>query len=122
MCQSDHRQRRDPVTHTAAVPDRNRTRQHDLAGGPRREASVGQRKPGSMTRSGGVLGVVVLVAAGAPCAQDLEPKAYVNTPVRMNFLIASYAYSEGGVSTDASLPIQGAHLSKIVSSSPTRVL
>jgi hypothetical protein len=28
----------------------------------------------------------------------------------MNFLIASYAYSEGGVSTDASLPIQGAEL------------
>jgi hypothetical protein len=57
---------------------------------------VGQRKPGSMTRSGGVLGVVVLVAAGAPRSQDLEPRAYVNTPVGMNFLIAGYASSEGG--------------------------
>jgi len=30
----------------------------------------------------------------------------------MNFLIASYAYSEGGVSTDPSLPIQGAELTQ----------
>jgi hypothetical protein len=43
-------------------------------------------------------------------AQDLEPRAYVDTPVGMNFLIASYAYSEGGVATDPSVPIESAEL------------
>src|SRR6266481_2821101 len=59
---------------------------------------------------GTVLSVIALVCAGGARAQDLEPRAYVDTPVGMNFLIASYAYSEGGVSTDASLPIEGAQL------------
>jgi len=66
------------------------------------------RKPGVMARQGTAISVVVLVGAGAARAQDLEPRAYADTPVGMNFLIASYAYSEGGVSTDASLPIQDA--------------
>src|SRR5207244_6396994 len=56
------------------------------------------------------LSVVALVGAGGAQAQDLEPRAYVDTPVGMNFLIASYAYSEGGVSTDPSLPIESAEL------------
>ena len=33
-------------------------------------------------------------------AQDLEPRAYANTPVGLNFVIAGYGYSEGGVVTD----------------------
>ncbi len=71
---------------------------------------VEQRKPSFMARLGTAISVVVLVGAGAARAQDLEPRAYVDTPVGMNFLIASYAYSEGGVSTDPSLPIEGAEL------------
>ena len=63
-----------------------------------------------MARLAMALSVVALVGAGPARAQDLEPRAYVDTPVGMNFLIASYAYSEGGVSTDPSLPIQGAEL------------
>ena len=51
----------------------------------------------------------VLAAAGA-WAQDLEPRAYGNTPVGLNFLIAGYAYSQGGLSTDPALPIQDAQL------------
>jgi hypothetical protein len=73
---------------------------------------VVQRKPGVMAGLGRFLSVVVLVGASAAHAQDLEPRAYVDTPVGMNFLIASYAYSEGGVSTDPSLPIQGAELTQ----------
>ena len=65
-----------------------------------------------IARLGMVLGVVALAGAGGARAQDLEPRAYVDTPVDMNFLIASYAYSEGGVSTDPSLPIQGAQLTQ----------
>jgi hypothetical protein len=41
-------------------------------------------------------------------AQNLEPRAYANTPVGMNFAIAGYAYSNGDVGTDASLPLDNA--------------
>lgn len=38
-------------------------------------------------------------------AQDIEPRAYSNAPVGVNFLIAGYAYTRGGVSFGPSLPI-----------------
>lgn len=38
-------------------------------------------------------------------AQDLEPRAYALTPVGLNFLIGGYAYSEGTVGTDPSVPL-----------------
>ena len=38
-------------------------------------------------------------------AQDLEPRAYAPTPVGLNFLIGGYAYSEGDVGTDPSVPL-----------------
>ena len=43
-------------------------------------------------------------------AAELEPRAYANTPVGINFLIAGYAYSEGGLSTPAASPIKDARL------------
>lgn len=43
-------------------------------------------------------------------AQDIEPRAYSNAPVGVNFLIAGYAYTEGAVPFDASLPIKNANL------------
>jgi len=52
---------------------------------------------------------LVFVATHA-FAAELEPRAYANTPVGLNFLIASYAYSEGGLSTNPSLPIKDAQL------------
>jgi hypothetical protein len=39
-------------------------------------------------------------------AQDMEPRAFTNTPVGLNFLIAGYGYTSGDVATDASLPIE----------------
>ena len=39
------------------------------------------------------------------CAQDLEPRAFTNTPVGLNFLIGGYAYSKGTVGVDPSVPI-----------------
>jgi len=43
-------------------------------------------------------------------AQDLEPRAYINTPVGLNFLIADYGYLAGGVATDPALPLQNADI------------
>lgn len=41
-------------------------------------------------------------------AQDLEPRAYSNSPVGLNFLIAGYAYAEGKIAFDPDLPIANA--------------
>lgn len=43
-------------------------------------------------------------------AQEIEPRAYSNAPVGVNFLIAGYAYTEGAVPFDASLPVRNANL------------
>ncbi len=43
-------------------------------------------------------------------AQQIEPRAYSNAPVGMNFLIAGYAYSKGAVPFDPSLPVKNAQL------------
>jgi hypothetical protein len=40
------------------------------------------------------------------CGQDLEPRTYSNIPVGLNFLIAGYGYSVGGVVTDPSFPLE----------------
>jgi len=48
----------------------------------------------------------VLIAAAVVQAQDLEPRAYSNVPVGLNFAIAGYSYSEGDVATDASVPLE----------------
>lgn len=44
-------------------------------------------------------------------AQELEPRAYANAPVGLNFLIGGYTYIEGGIATDPSGPIENAELS-----------
>jgi hypothetical protein len=54
--------------------------------------------------------VVVLTVGAAAHAQDLEPRAYANAPVGLNFLILGYAYSQGAVAFDESAPIEDAKL------------
>lgn len=41
-------------------------------------------------------------------AQDLEPRAYSNTPIGMNFLLVGYQYSQGALLFDPTLPITDA--------------
>ena len=43
-------------------------------------------------------------------AQEIEPRAYSNAPLGMNFVIAGYAYTQGAVPFDASLPVKNAQL------------
>ena len=38
-------------------------------------------------------------------AQDIEPRAYSNAPIGVNFLVAGYAYTRGGLAFDSSAPI-----------------
>jgi hypothetical protein len=66
---------------------------------------------GRIVQTAALLCVAIFVLA-APHARaaELEPRAYSNAPVGLNFLIAGYAKSEGGLSTDPASPIQDAHL------------
>jgi hypothetical protein len=57
-----------------------------------------------------ILGSALALAAPLAHAQQLEPCAYSNVPVGLNFLIAGYTYSSGGLATDPSLPLENAQL------------
>jgi hypothetical protein len=62
----------------------------------------------------------LLVCAASARAQNLEPRAYANTPIGMSFAIAGYAYSNGDVATDASLPLANAKVQVHTGFSPSR--
>ncbi|MRR36407.1 transporter, partial [bacterium] len=53
---------------------------------------------------------IVLLYVAAAYAGEIEPRAYVNTPVGVNFLLAGYAYTDGGLATAGSSPIKDAEL------------
>jgi hypothetical protein len=55
--------------------------------------------------------VATLVAFGRGEAQELEPRQYSNVPVGMNFLIAGFASSQGGVLFDPSIALDNAEVS-----------
>jgi hypothetical protein len=54
--------------------------------------------------------IALLFVVARAHAGEIEPRAYVNTPVGINFLLTGYAYSDGGLSTDASSPIKDAQI------------
>ena len=57
-----------------------------------------------------IAGLTALLACAGARAQDIEPRAYSNAPVGVNFLIAGYGRAEGGLVADPSLPIEDADL------------
>lgn len=64
-----------------------------------------------MTRGKLKLATLVLaLAGGCAHAQEIEPRAYSNAPVGINFLIAGYGYAEGGLAPDASVPLTNANI------------
>src|SRR5262245_12349056 len=54
--------------------------------------------------------ILAMLATAFAHAQDLEPRAYGNAPVGLNFLIIGYAHAEGGLVTDPSIPLENPHL------------
>jgi hypothetical protein len=42
------------------------------------------------------------------CAQDLAPRAYIITPKKLNAIIVTWSYNNGGVNLDGTVPITGA--------------
>lgn len=53
---------------------------------------------------------MLLLVASTSHAQDLEPRLYANAPVGLNFAIAGYAYTTGGVVVDPSIPLDNASI------------
>ena len=56
----------------------------------------------------GVLALVVVPPIAQ--AQDIEPRAYSNAPVGVNFVIAGAVHTRGGLSFDAALPVTDARI------------
>ncbi len=48
---------------------------------------------------------VLAASASVARAQSIEPRAYSNAPVGVNFLLAGLYYTRGGLSFDTSLPV-----------------
>ncbi len=67
------------------------------------------RRAGAFT-AGAVLTCALLAGSLAAAAQDIEPRAYSNAPVGVNFVIAGYAFTDGGVAFDPSLPVKDPQL------------
>jgi len=57
-----------------------------------------------------VAAIALFFAAAFAEAAEIEPRSFSNTPIGIHFLIAGYAYSQGGLSTVASSPIEDAEL------------
>jgi len=51
----------------------------------------------------------LLLAPALAAAQSMEPRAYSNLPIGINFLLVGYSYSEGDVGMDAASPLQDGH-------------
>lgn len=67
-------------------------------------------KPRNGTPAAIVLALSIGHVIGHAQAQEIEPRAYSNAPVGVNFLIAGYIYTEGGLVFDPSAPLTDANL------------
>ena len=50
--------------------------------------------------------ILIIVTFSSVSAQELEPRALTNLPLKTNFFIAAYGFSRGGIMMDSSLPIE----------------
>jgi hypothetical protein len=58
-----------------------------------------------------LISALIIISRLSPVhAQDLEPRAYTNIPVGLNFVVAGYAYSAGGVLFDPAVPLENANI------------
>lgn len=55
--------------------------------------------------------VLLFLFANSSSAQEMEPRAYSNAPIGMNFLLMGYGHLNGALLFDPSLPVQGANAS-----------
>ncbi|HEY7240523.1 MAG TPA: transporter [Burkholderiales bacterium] len=53
--------------------------------------------------------LAALLGPAIALGQSLDPRAYANAPIGLNFLIVGYQYSTGGVAFDPSAPLENGH-------------
>ena len=56
------------------------------------------------------LSIILLSGCFTVFSQDLEPRAYTNIPRGLNFVLAGYSYSAGGVVFDPTIPLENADI------------
>jgi hypothetical protein len=49
---------------------------------------------------------LLLLAPALAATQTMDPRAYANVPVGLNFLLAGYAYSQGELALEGAVPLQ----------------
>ena len=54
--------------------------------------------------------LALLMTAPGARAQEIEPRAYANIPIGLNFVAVGYAYSHGDIAVDSSVPLEDASL------------
>jgi len=57
-----------------------------------------------------ITALIILSKISLVNAQDLEPRAYTNLPVGLNFFVAGYSYQSGGVLFDPAVPLENASI------------
>ena len=67
-------------------------------------------RPPGLAAGAALAGAAWLFLAPDARAQDIEPRAYSNAPVGVNFLIGGYAFTSGSLSFDPGVPVRNAHL------------
>jgi hypothetical protein len=69
-----------------------------------------KRKWTRVARLASALACIAAICGSRTFAQTLEPRAYSNSPVGLNFLVAGYDYGKGEVGFDPSIPLTDAHI------------
>lgn len=69
-----------------------------------------RRSLSMLRRAYKILLVSLAVWASPLRSQELEPRAYSNIPIGMNFALVGYGYTEGNVLVDASIPLEDAEI------------
>ncbi len=59
---------------------------------------------------GAITALALVSGQSSTQAQEIEPRAYSNAPVGVNFLVAGYAYTRGGLAFDSALPLTNPQL------------
>ena len=59
---------------------------------------------------GALTALALLSGQSTTQAQEIEPRAYSNAPIGVNFLVAGYAYTRGGLAFDSALPLKNPQL------------
>ena len=54
--------------------------------------------------------ILILLRISPVYAQELEPRAYSNIPIGLNFVLAGYTYTGGGVLFDPAIPLKNANI------------